>query len=108
MEWTVRERLANRGQLVTIDEKGNKKVSATFGDSAKLAEVVKNREWNDYRIQAVGGHITLFINGTRMCELQDNDPRRAVSGLLALQVHVGPPMKVQFKDIRLKALEERK
>jgi len=104
MEWTVRDRLADRGQVVNIDEKGKKKVTGATGDPAKLAQLVKTRDWNDYRILARGGHITLFINGARMCELQDDDPRRAVSGLLALQVHVGPPMKVQFKDIRLRKL----
>lgn len=104
MEWTRRERLANRGEKVEIDETGKRKVVGNLGDPAKLAESVKNKDWNDYTIIAQGGHITLKINGVTMSELHDNDPRRSTSGLLALQVHVGPPMLVQFKNIRLRKL----
>ena len=39
-----------------------------------------------------------------MCELEDRDPKRLVHGWLALQVHVGPPMRVQFKDVYLRRL----
>jgi hypothetical protein len=51
-----------------------------------------------------GGRVVLKINGTVMCELEDRDPDRLVHGWLALQVHVGPPMRVQFKDIYLRRL----
>ena len=50
------------------------------------------------------GHVVLKINGATMCELDDRDPRRLKRGCLALQVHVGPPMTVQFKDIRIRPL----
>jgi hypothetical protein len=49
-----------------------------------------------------GSRILLKINDAVMCELEDNDPRRIPSGKLALQVHQGPEMLVQFKDIRLR------
>ena len=48
------------------------------------------------------GNVTLAINDATMCELEDRDPKRLVHGWLALQVHVGPPMRVQFKDIYLR------
>ena len=51
---------------------------------------------------ADGGHIVLKINGVVMTEVQDDDPNRIESGKLALQVHQGPDMKVQFKDIRMR------
>ena len=57
---------------------------------------------NDYTFSAIGGKIVLKINDVVMCELQDDDPRRISSGKLALQVHQGPEMLVQFKDIRLR------
>jgi hypothetical protein len=44
----------------------------------------------------------LKINGVTMCELEDRDPQRLVRGWLGLQVHAGPPMRVQFKDIYLR------
>jgi hypothetical protein len=51
---------------------------------------------------ARGETVVLKINGVTMCEVTDQDPRRTPAGYLALQVHTGPPMTVQFRNIRLK------
>jgi 3-keto-disaccharide hydrolase len=61
--------------------------------------VVRTNDWNDYTVLAKGGHVTLAINGAPMGELDDRDPKRQVREWLALQLHVGPSMHVQFKDI---------
>ena len=75
-----------------------------MGDPAELLRAVKLDQWNDYTVVAKGGHVVLTINGVTMCELDDRDPQRLVHGWLALQVHVGPPMRVQFKDLYLRRL----
>ena len=103
MEYLLREVLAERGQKVAIDEQGQKQATA-LGDPAQLLAAVKPQEWNDYTVIAKGGSVVLKINGMTMCELEDRDPKRLVHGWLALQVHVGPPMRVQFKDIYLRRL----
>ena len=103
MEYLLRGVLAERGQRVVIDPQGNKQVTP-LGDPAELLRIVKLNEWNDYTVTAKGGCVVLTINGRTMCELDDRDPRRIARGLLALQVHVGPPMLVQFKDIYLRRL----
>jgi len=105
MEYLRRGILAARGQKVVIDEKGNRKVVGSLGDPAKLLKAYKHGQWNHYAVLCKGGHVVLAINGVTMADLQDNDPRRLKEGWLGLQVHRGPPMKVQFKDIRLKRLE---
>lgn len=102
MEYTLREVLAERGERVTIDEKGKKQVSGSLGDSQQLLQLVKTNEWNDYHVLARGGHVVLRINSHVMSELDDRDPKRLVRGWLGLQVHTGPPMRVQFKDIFLR------
>jgi hypothetical protein len=104
MEYLLRDVLAERGQKVVIDEKGKKQVVGSPGDPKKLLEAVKIREWNEYVVVANQGRVVLTINGVTMCELEDRDPKRLVNGWLALQVHVGPPMRVQFKDIYLRRL----
>jgi hypothetical protein len=104
MEYTLREVLAERGQKVSIETNGTKTVTGSLGDPAKLLAVVKTNDWNDYTVVAKGGHVSLSINGTPMCELDDRDPKRLVRGWLALQVHTGPLMRVQFKDIFLKRM----
>jgi hypothetical protein len=66
---------------------------------------VKKEDWNDYRIVARGSEITLEINGVVMAQAIDNETGKAArEGVIAMQVHPGPPMKIQFKDLRIKIL----
>jgi hypothetical protein len=102
IEYTRREILAERGQKVRVTEGGEVQVVGSVGDPTELLKHVADRKWNDYTVIARGDHIVLRINGVVMCEIQDDDPNRIVAGKLALQVHQGPDMKVQFKDIRLR------
>jgi len=102
MEYLLREKLAERGRKVLYTEQGERKDAGTVGDPKELLKVVRNNDWNDYHVIVRGNLILLRINDVVMSEVRDHDPRRALSGLLALQVHTGPPMKVQFKDIRLR------
>jgi len=101
MEYKLRGELAKCGQDVTIDENGRRTVKP-LGDPKALLANIDIRRWNEYHVVARGGKVTLRINGTVMCRLDDKDPKRPVRGWLALQVHVGPPMRVQFKDIHLR------
>ncbi len=55
-------------------------------------------------ITAKGHHITLVLNGIKSVDLED--PKGDQSGVIALQLHVGPAMEVQFKDIQIKELKE--
>ena len=103
MEYLLRGVLAERGQKVVIDEQGQKQVTPC-GDPAQLLAAVKANAWNDYAVSAKDGNVALQINGVTMCEVADRDPKRLVHGWLAVQVHVGAPMRVQFKDIYLRRL----
>jgi len=96
--------LAKRGQKTVIEPDG--KMSRTaIGDPDALWAKIKKSDWKDYHIIARGSHIILKINGQVTAEVIDNqDSQRDLSGVLALQLHSGPPLKVQFKDIRLKRL----
>ena len=96
--------LAHRGQKVVLKAGGAKEVTS-FGDAAEIGKVIKAGEWNDYRIVANGNHLQHFINGTLTSEVIDEEEaKRANDGVIAFQLHVGPPMVVQFKDIQLKTL----
>lgn len=98
--------LAKRGQKVEITEDGKKKSVGTTTAEKEILDAYKKEEWNDYRIVAKGNQITLEVNGLTTVELTDNEAsKRPESGILALQLHAGPPMTVQFKDIQLKELD---
>lgn len=97
--------VAQRGQQVHINAAGEKTITP-IGDPAKLLDAVRPHDWNEYRILADGPTITLWINGERMCQVEDYQPKFALPrGIIALQMHQGPPMKVEFKDLRIRMLD---
>jgi hypothetical protein len=97
-----RQIMAERGENVVWTDPRSKKVSQ-FGDKAALQKEIKQEDWNDYHIIAKGTNFKHYINGKLMSETTDNDPKlRVMSGILALQLHAGPPMKVEFKNVRLR------
>lgn len=97
--------LAKRGENTVIGDNHKPKVVGSVGDSAELKSHVKAGDWNTYHIIARGFHIVQKINGVTMAETTDEDTEmRRPNGILALQLHAGPPMKVQFRNLRLKQL----
>jgi len=101
---TGRAAVSMRGQKTVIDADGKKQVT-DFAGAAELGKAVKKEDWNEYHVIARGNHIILKINGVLMTEVTDNQKGKASrEGIFAFQLHPGPPMKVQFKDIRLKRL----
>ena len=101
-----REYLAKH-QEVVIDEEGNRQVTS-IGDSKQLLKHVKpSPQWNDYQVIACGNELTLKINGILMSHIIDKQKGKAARrGTFAIQLHDGPPMKVQFKNILLKKLTD--
>lgn len=103
-EHTQRKMLAKRGQRTEINDQGDRK-ETQFADTNKLFGDVNTTEWNEYQITARGSHIQIHVNGKLFSEVIDHQSsEREYSGKLALQLHSGPPVKVQFKDIELKRL----
>jgi hypothetical protein len=80
-------------------------VVATLGTPADLRASIKINDWNEYRIIAKGNHLQHYVNGVLMSDVTDNDTvNRRLSGLLGVQVHVGPPMRIVYRNIRVKNL----
>ena len=82
-----------------------KKVIASLKSPADIKAAIKTGDWNQYRIVAKGNHLQHYVNGVLMSDVTDNDTvNRRFSGFLGVQVHVGPPMRVAFRNIRVKKL----
>lgn len=95
--------LAERGQRVTLEANGEKKTES-IGSAEELGKKVKKDEWNKYRVVAKGNKLSHYINDTLMSETIDNQTDKAAKeGILAFQIHQGPPMIIQFRNVRLKA-----
>ena len=97
--------LAYRGQSVVLRPGAKPEVIRQIATRKVLQAKVKKEDCNTYRIVAKGPKIRHYINGVLMSEVEDLDPdRRRLSGLLGVQVHVGPPMKIEYRRIELKRL----
>ena len=95
--------IAQHGQKVVIDAGGDKWEVGTTGPILE----VELAEWNDYTIVAQGNRLIHKINGHTTVEVLDHqEPERSLEGILAVQVHRGPAMRVQIKDVRLKILPD--
>jgi hypothetical protein len=109
--------LAQRGQQTKIvpqaKDPANPKsqdfkvdVTGSVGDTNEIQASIKQEDWNEYKVIAKGNHLQHFINGKKSVDVTDEDSAHAAKdGILALQIHAGPPMVVQFKDIVLKDLK---
>lgn len=97
--------LAQRGEKSVVGDDHKPKPAEKFAESADLKAAIRSGDWNNYHIIARGHRFQHFINGKLMSETLDEDKtERRRGGILAFQLHVGPPMKIQFRDIRLKRL----
>src|SRR6266550_2666001 len=101
--------LAQRGQktvVKTVDGKTKVEVAGSVGQSDEIQARIKENNWNDYVVIAKGNHLQHFINGVPTVDVIDERTggKAAKEGILALQLHQGEPMTVQFKAIRINSL----
>lgn len=80
-------------------------VIESLGEADELKTKIKSEDWNEAHLIIKGNKLQHYVNGILMSEVIDDDTvNRASSGHLGVQVHVGPPMKVEYRNIRLKNL----
>jgi hypothetical protein len=98
--------LAKRGEQVVIKqgekpEKPKLEVTGKTGESKEIQAAIKKDDWNEYKIVAQGNRVQQYINGKLTVDVTDETAEAPKSGVIALQMHQGAPMQVQFKDIVL-------
>ena len=80
-------------------------VTGSLGSSDSLKTLIKSEDWNTFHLVIKGNHLQHYINDVLMSDVTDDDTVNGKSkGLLGVQVHVGPPMKVQYRNLMLKSL----
>lgn len=85
------------------DESRRNKVLAC-PDPDKIAQVVRQGEWNDYIIRCEGKRIQLWVNGYQTVDYTEPDDSIPQSGIIGLQIHGGPPSEAWYRNIRIKPL----
>ena len=101
---TPQEGKAGEAPQAKIEVQG---ATTSEANRTAITEAVARGEWMDLTLIIEGRRLRHYVNGKQTAEiLDDDDAHRVASGVLALQVHAGEPMKVQFKDIRVRVLSE--
>lgn len=97
-----RKILGRAGERVIVDEKGQSWIIGNLPPMKFAAE-----QWHTYRVLVRGNHHQHWIDDHPVSDVIDFDPsHRALEGVLALQIHTGPAMRVQFKDFKIKHLPD--
>jgi hypothetical protein len=97
--------LALPGQVTVVDSEHPQRVVGSFGDCKTLASKISN-EWNHAYLIVRGNTMIHILNGQIMSVVVDEDKKHRIpKGEIGMQVHVGPPMKVEFRNIRIKMLD---
>ena len=118
-----RTTLAYRGQITSINSQSGNwmpedvkakvqknawsdlKVTGSLGNTDSLKTKIKSQDWNSFHLIVKVNHLQHYINGILMSDVMDNDVINGKSkGIIGVQVHVGPPMKVEYRNLRLKEL----
>ncbi|WP_394992513.1 DUF1080 domain-containing protein [Emticicia sp.] len=82
------------------------KVTGSVGNTDSLKTKIKSEDWNTFHLVIKGNRLQHYINDVLMSDVTDNDMVNGKSkGIMGVQVHVGPPMKVQYRNLRLKELK---
>jgi putative heme-binding domain-containing protein len=102
-KYGTRGKIATRGQKVEIDENGAVQQVAKLGGDETFADW----QWNDIRIIAIGSRLIHQVNGVTTIDVIDHYPDAMTRGKLGLQLHKGPPMRVEFKEIEMRPLDEK-
>lgn len=84
------------------ESRRNKILAQAPADEVK--KVLKRDDWNDYVIKANGPHIELFLNGLKTVDYIEKDAGIDIGGVIAVQIHSGPPSEAWYKDIYIQEL----
>jgi len=98
--------MSNRGEKTVWDAETKRHNSPLSENGGDLQKLIKKGDWNDVVLVAKGNHVTYTINGHLMTDLIDESPKAVKEGVIALQLHAGFVMDVQFKDIEIKDLSD--
>ncbi len=95
--------LALRGQQVVLENDKKPIVTKSLGTEDSLLAHIKKDNWNEVHLIVKGNHMLHYVNGVLMSEVTDNDTvNRKFEGWIGVQVHVGPPMKIEYRNFRIK------
>ena len=101
-----RGRICLVGEQAQWDKDGKHVIKSDLIDQSGFKKLFKLDDWNDVVIIAEGHHILHYLNNALILDCLDDDPQNALTdGILALQLHAGKPMWVDFKNVRIREIK---
>ena len=88
----------------SLYDESRRKKFLVVGPQEKVQPAVKLDDWNDFVIRAEGPHIQIWINGVQSVDYTEKEAGIDESGIIALQIHGGPPSEASYKDVSIKEL----
>ncbi|WP_298551322.1 DUF1080 domain-containing protein [uncultured Algibacter sp.] len=83
----------------------SRNVVSVLGNKDALKSKINSEDWNQVHLIIKNNTLKHYVNGVLMSEVIDDDKlNRTTRGFIGVQVHVGPPMKVEYRNIKLKVL----
>lgn len=82
------------------DESRRNKVLAQ-AQAEVVKKVLKRDDWNQYEIRAEGKHIRIYLNGAKTVDYMEEDASIPDHGIIAVQIHAGPPSEAWYRDITI-------
>ena len=94
--------LSHTGEKVIVNTDGEPWIVGNF-----QVKEFEPGQWHEYRVLVEANRHRHWINGHPTADLIDLDEEgRSMEGVLAMQVHVGPAMTIEYKEMRIKHLAD--
>ena len=93
-----------KGWWGSLYDESRRRTVLSKADPAVIEKILKPDQWNRYEIRCEGKRIRLFINGTQTIDYTEPDPKIPIEGVIAVQIHGGPPSEAWYRNIRLTQL----
>ncbi|MBC8324150.1 MAG: DUF1080 domain-containing protein [Verrucomicrobia subdivision 3 bacterium] len=88
----------------SLYDESRRRTMLARAEAALIKQVLKPDDWNRYQIHCEGRRVRLYINGQLTVDYTEPDPKIPLAGVIALQIHGGPPSEAWYRDIKLKEL----
>jgi hypothetical protein len=91
----------------SLYDESRRKKFLLHGDKAEVERVYKPGDWNEFRIRCEGAKTQLWLNGVKTVDFTEEDDSVVRSGVIAVQIHGGPPSEAFYRNIRIQRLDKK-
>ena len=88
----------------SLYDESRRKKFLFHGDKDKVEKAYKPGEWNDFVVRCEGPRVQIWLNGVQTIDYKEEDATVVRAGVLAVQIHGGPPSEASYRKIRIKRL----